>query len=645
NFFRGKYLEAVKMGEIAIDKYQGLPGLIESELYFFLALSYLNLYSNANEEYQLNYRIKIRKSFENLENLHKINEENYSAKYYMIKAEIARINEDKFNAIEFYGKSIEASKRFEFKLEESIANELAGEFWNRINQNKYAEVHISQSIQKFSHFGLVLRVEFLKNKYPKIYSKNIEKSFSIYSSKSSAFFNSGLSSGNLLKSIDISSLHKSLTLVQKEGDLKEVINKINNILLENAGADRGVLAVKDPLTRVLTVYSDISINKKKQSDQNNFPVHSYNNIQKSIVLFTERTGKSTLILDAINDKKYSNDQYIQLNKIKSILSMPFIINSELIGVIYLENSLSEDVFTKERTEAIDHLISQMSFYMGTILKKYELSSYTNNRFIFNNEAFFNSKEKEILQLGNILNKNTTVVTIGLDSGSIQEKEKTIGQYFSTLKSFYYDLEDIIGDKYIISKKGTNKIQILMNTDLVSSIDYIKSIIEILESKDPSYKICSGIYNGNGFYSIIQNSKSFNNLFLSESEIISEVLYQVANYFGSEILILDSNFSDKMDLLNFDIRKLGNYPFNDSNSFICEILNKSKKIENKSIFINKFKEGVDHFWNKEFSLAKECFLLVKDGEDMEKTAQKFYDLCDNIRNESFDLQTIFFKEIN
>ncbi|MFP3589830.1 GAF domain-containing protein, partial [Paraburkholderia sp. SIMBA_055] len=62
-----------------------------------------------------------------------------------------------------------------------------------------------------------------------------------------------------------------------------------------------------------------------------------------------RTGDSLLLDDASSTSPYSSDEYVMRHDCRSILCLPLIKRSRMIGVLYLENNLASNVFTPPRT--------------------------------------------------------------------------------------------------------------------------------------------------------------------------------------------------------------------------------------------------------------------------------------------------------
>jgi PAS domain S-box-containing protein len=78
----------------------------------------------------------------------------------------------------------------------------------------------------------------------------------------------------------------------------------------------------------------------------------------SIVQYVARTRESLIIRDASAQHAFSADPYIRQHQARSILCLPLINQAKLIGVLYLENNLSPDVFTPARISVLKLLASQ-----------------------------------------------------------------------------------------------------------------------------------------------------------------------------------------------------------------------------------------------------------------------------------------------
>src|SRR5262249_6763045 len=81
-------------------------------------------------------------------------------------------------------------------------------------------------------------------------------------------------------------------------------------------------------------------------------------LPESIVCYVMRTQESVILDDASARSPFSADAYITKHHARSILCLPLINQAKLIGVIYLENSLTPNVFTPNRISVLKVLASQ-----------------------------------------------------------------------------------------------------------------------------------------------------------------------------------------------------------------------------------------------------------------------------------------------
>ena len=81
-------------------------------------------------------------------------------------------------------------------------------------------------------------------------------------------------------------------------------------------------------------------------------------VPESIVHYVMRTHENVILDDASARNTFSSDPYIRRHHARSILCLPLINQAKLIGLLYLENSLTSHVFTPARLTVLKLLASQ-----------------------------------------------------------------------------------------------------------------------------------------------------------------------------------------------------------------------------------------------------------------------------------------------
>lgn len=156
--------------------------------------------------------------------------------------------------------------------------------------------------------------------------------------------------------IDLETVMKAAHVLAGEIELERLLGKLMAIVLENAGAERGVLVLEhDGGPRLHAVGS---------ADQVEVRVHDAplltgtDALPTGIVNYVRRTSESLVLADTRHDDRYLHDVYIVRRRPRSVLCTPLINQGRLLGVIYLENNLVTHAFTPELIQVVQLLCSQ-----------------------------------------------------------------------------------------------------------------------------------------------------------------------------------------------------------------------------------------------------------------------------------------------
>jgi class 3 adenylate cyclase len=165
--------------------------------------------------------------------------------------------------------------------------------------------------------------------------------------------------------LDLKSVMKSSEAISKEIKLKDLLTTLMKIIIENAGAQRMVLLLKSD--NEFLVQSESCTKNIEPNLFENLPLKSFDAIAKEVILFSAKNKESVILENAFQDAGFGKDPYISSQKMKSIMVVPLMKQSEVTGIIYLENNLIEGAFTIERLNLINILSSQMAISLENAL--------------------------------------------------------------------------------------------------------------------------------------------------------------------------------------------------------------------------------------------------------------------------------------
>ncbi|MBU2511162.1 AAA family ATPase [bacterium] len=284
--------------------------------------------------------------------------ENYRHKYLLVEAEITRIEGKPIEAMKLYEQCVALADQQEFIQEAAIANELAGNLFFKEGLERPAAIYLKEAQYLYKKWGASAKAAQLNLTnpiYPAAGSKldeNITTGTTHYSDLSVTSSDTGI--GSIL---DINTVIKTMRAISSEIDLEKLLKKMLKIMMENAGADKGVLVLRSQEDD-LQIVAQADASRSEIDVLQNVPVTEIGVLPETIVRFVSRTGEDVILHRPAVDGNFTRDPYILEHKPKSILCTPLRYRDRIPGVLYLENNLIETAFTREGIRILQILLPQ-----------------------------------------------------------------------------------------------------------------------------------------------------------------------------------------------------------------------------------------------------------------------------------------------
>jgi predicted ATPase/signal transduction histidine kinase/tRNA A-37 threonylcarbamoyl transferase component Bud32 len=327
---------------------------------FYYSLILLALYPEASEEVQKEYWQQLETNQQQLKVWTKNCPDNFLHKYLLVEAEIARVTDKTLEAFNLYHDAIESTKEKEFVQNEALANELAAKFWLSQDKEKYAKVHLNEAYYAYQRCGAKRKAEDLEKKYPHLLAR-----MSAAGSKDTLNSSSSSSTSSSSGMLDLATVMKASQAIAGEIVLDKLLASLMKILIENAGAEKGVLLLLRE--EKLLIEASLSVELKEIVLQQSIPLNIYQNLPATVIHYVQRTGSDVVLNNAACEGKFANDPYVVSNRLKSILCTPIFSQGQLVAVLYLENNLTVGAFTPERLEILRLLSAQAAISLENAL--------------------------------------------------------------------------------------------------------------------------------------------------------------------------------------------------------------------------------------------------------------------------------------
>ncbi len=388
----GEWEQAYEMVKQSDTYLPDSPGMLHTaEHFFYKGLIVAALYSGAKGTQGSKWKSTLKNIVKRFKKYSENSPSNFTHKYQLLEAEYHRINGDSTQCQSLYYAAIESSKKYGYLHVQALANQLLTQFHQNSSHSRIAGFHLRDAVYDYNALGASAYAEYLLEKYNSISLTTIEKS------SSSPLGNVKRSLGDsIVSNIDLKTIFKSSEAISQQVRLKDLLSTMMKIIIENAGAQRIVLFLKEG--NQLMVQAECLADNQEVQIFSKVAYSQYDKTPNSVVNFVINTNEPVILDDAYQSGKFGNDAYIAGQQVRSILCAPLSNLGKTIGAIYLENNLSDGVFTQDRIDLIILLSGQMAISIENAMLYENLEEKVKER----TEQLKLEKEKSDSLLLNIL---------------------------------------------------------------------------------------------------------------------------------------------------------------------------------------------------------------------------------------------------
>jgi PAS domain S-box-containing protein len=343
-FLAGDYASAVDAASRAQSLLWIARYAVEAaEYHFYSALSRAALCDTAATDQSLQHVAALGEYHRQLEVWAANCPDNFENRAALVGAEIARIDGRDADAMRLYEQAIRSARANGFIHHEALANELAARFYAARGFEKIARVYLLDARYGYLRWGADGKVRQLEQLHPHLRDAPVPASPTA-------------TIGAPVERLDVGTVLKAAQAVSSEIVLDELIKTLLRIAVEHAGAEHGLL--------ILSTGDQPRIEAEATTGRGQVEVTlrqtavSPAELPGSVLHYVIRTRESVILDDALVQNPFSTDEYISRKVARSILCLPLVKQSKLLGMLYLENNLASHVFTPTRISVLELLASQ-----------------------------------------------------------------------------------------------------------------------------------------------------------------------------------------------------------------------------------------------------------------------------------------------
>jgi predicted ATPase/class 3 adenylate cyclase len=357
--------------------------------YFYQSLAMTSVFPEADDKKKKYILKKLRSNIKQLKKYESFCKDNYKHKRLLVEAEYNYISGNKAKARSLYDYAIKIAVESHMIQDEAICWERTAAFYKNEKNDQVALFYLNNALSAYQRWGADAKVKQMRVIYDDLRNASAQTNKDIFLNDLSDVRN---------VNIDMATIVKASTALSGEIVLENLLKKLMQILIENAGAQKGFLILEKNFERVIE--AEIIADTGEVITLQSLPVNVCETIAKSVVNYVSFKRETVLLDNAANSQLFGDDVYIKKQQSKSILCIPLINQGKLQAIIYLANDITVGAFTEKRLDFIRLISGQMAISIENALFYNELETRVEER---TNELQIEKKKTDDLLL-NILPK-------------------------------------------------------------------------------------------------------------------------------------------------------------------------------------------------------------------------------------------------
>lgn len=337
-----------------------IQGTTSQDLYiqghFYESLTLLAMYFVCCSTKQLEFLEQVTANQKQMEQWANHCPANYQPMYALVEAEKAKVLGQPWSALEWYEQAIHAAHKYQILHLEALSYELAANFYLECSMEKFAQIYLRESYYRYQQWGALAKVKQLENKYSQWIESKTTTFLPIHEITTIANIVVERRQTQILNWLDLESVMKASQMLSEEMELSRLLEKTMHTVIENAGAQRGLLILQCQTEWV--IQAEAWAHQSKVAVLQALPL--IGQVPTNFVNYILRTKQPVVLKDAHRDVRYQHDDYIRTHALKSLMGIPLLHQQRLVGIVYLENNLVAGVFTPDRFQVLTVLSSQMA---------------------------------------------------------------------------------------------------------------------------------------------------------------------------------------------------------------------------------------------------------------------------------------------
>jgi predicted ATPase/class 3 adenylate cyclase len=351
------------------------------------------------------------------------------------------------------------------------------------------------------------------------------------------------------ESLDLAAIIKASNILNGTIVLDELLERLIRVVMENAGAQRAVLLLRNDSGYQVTVEGTSGETLRIQN--HNVPLEQYDDIPESAVAYAVRTRQRLLINRGEMVELFQRDPYIKAKDPASLLVQPLLHQGNLVGILYLEHRQTDGVFTPKSLQILSMLSTQIAISVDNAMlyRDQRLLTESYSRFVPQEFITFLGKESiRDVTLGDQVERDMTILFSDMRNFTSISETMTPENNFNFLNDYLARVSPIVrANEGFIDKYIGDAIMALFPkhpVDAVNTAVAIQAEIrrhnETLPQGSPArLEVGIGIHGGSLMLGTIGERERLETTVISDAVNVASRLESLTKTYGTPIIVSEA----------------------------------------------------------------------------------------------------------
>jgi class 3 adenylate cyclase len=448
----------------------------------------------------------------------------------------------------------------------------------------------------------------------------------------------GAADADPLGALDARALLETVHALSGEIELDKLLERVMAVALQGAGANRGLLLLAgDDGLEVASCAEATGDGITMSPPADAAELHA-----TTVVDLAVRTGRPVAIDDATTDDVFRHDPHVVAHQSRSILCVPLMRTGELVGVLYLENTLGVGSFT-ERDQALIEAIGGQAAVSVENARLFEHERAQTEAFAhFVPRPFLQQLERRSVmdvRLGDAVRADLAVLFSDLRGFTSLSERLGVDASFALLNEYLAEMEPPIHanggfvDKFI--GDGIMALFVDRTEGAVAAAVGMHAALRRFNLRDdlPTLQMGIGIHAGPAMLGTVGSSDRMETTVIGDTVNTASRIEGMTKAYAAPTLVSEAVAGRLTDPMHFTLRQVGRVRAlgKEHDTTVFEVLDGRTPEERTALAgtLAKFEAALEAWYAGDLAMARDGFAECHAAAPFDLLAEAYVGRCSSV----------------